>query len=169
MLARFAQCGVAPGRLILEGGGEHFDFLRSYDRIDVALDTFPYNGGTTTIEALWQGVPMLTYNGDRWAARTSRSLLLAAGLGEWVAADADGFQDAGVALANATRYPGAAGRVARRNARPIAGQRGVRRGGVVPVAGGADAPDRAAGWISQQATAGAAHGGSSFGGSAPVL
>jgi len=101
LLGRFARHGVAAERLTLEGGAEHFDFLRNYDRVDVALDTFPYNGGTTTAEALWQGVPMLTCNGDRWAGRTSRSLLLAAGLSEWVAADVAGFQDAAAALANA--------------------------------------------------------------------
>ena len=69
------------------GAAEHQAFLRTYDQIDIALDTFPYNGGTTTTEALWQGVPVLSFNGDRWAARTSRSLLLAAGLDDWVAAD----------------------------------------------------------------------------------
>jgi protein O-GlcNAc transferase len=105
LLARFARCGVAADRLLLEGGAEHYDFLRSYDRVDVALDTFPYNGGTTTAEALWQGVPMLTCNGDRWAGRTSRSLLLAGGLDEWVTADVPGFQDAAVALAHAADTP----------------------------------------------------------------
>lgn len=105
LLGRFARYGVDAGRLTLEGGDEHFDFLRSYDRVDVALDTFPYNGGTTTAEALWQGVPMLTCNGDRWAGRTSRSLLLAGGHSEWVAADLPGFQDAAVALAHAPETP----------------------------------------------------------------
>jgi protein O-GlcNAc transferase len=88
LYARFAARGVGPERLSLEGGAAHFDFLRSYDRIDIALDTFPYNGGTTTTEALWQGVPVLTYAGDRWVARTSASLLCAAGLDVWVARDA---------------------------------------------------------------------------------
>ena len=105
LLGRFAHHGVAADRLTLEGGAEHFDFLRSYDRVDVALDSFPYNGGTTTAEALWQGVPMLTCNGDRWAGRTSRSLLLAGGLDEWVATDAAGFRDAAVALTQAPDTP----------------------------------------------------------------
>ena len=87
--ARFAKLGVAPERLELEGGAAHFDFLQSYDRIDVALDTFPYNGGTTTSEALWQGTPVLTYTGDRWVARTSASLLHAAGLEAWIGRDKD--------------------------------------------------------------------------------
>jgi predicted O-linked N-acetylglucosamine transferase (SPINDLY family) len=91
-LARFAANGIEPGRLSLEGGGDHFDFLRTYDRIDIALDAFPYNGGTSTAEAIWQGVPLLTFNGDRWASRTSRSILMAAGLGDWVARDRPGFE-----------------------------------------------------------------------------
>lgn len=91
LLARFAAEGVAAERISLEGSGTHEEFLATYGRIDLALDSFPYNGGTTTAEALWQGVPVLTTNGDRWAGRTSRSILMAAGLGEYVAADIAGF------------------------------------------------------------------------------
>jgi protein O-GlcNAc transferase len=105
LLERFAALGIGAERLMLQGGAEHFDFLRSYDRIDVALDTFPYNGGTTTAEALWQGVPVLTCNGDRWAGRTSRSLLHAAGLPDWVATDQAAFETAATSLANAADTP----------------------------------------------------------------
>jgi protein O-GlcNAc transferase len=97
-LARFAVNGIEPERLTLEGGGEHFDFLGTYDRIDIALDAFPYNGGTSTAEALWQGVPLLTFNGDRWASRTSRSILLAAGLSEWAAPDQPAFEATAIRL-----------------------------------------------------------------------
>ena len=102
LFARFGRHGIAGERLLLEDGAEHFEFLRTYDRVDVALDTFPYSGGTTTAEALWQGVPVLTFNGDRWASRTSRSLLLAAGLDEFVAADQAGFEAAAIALGTAS-------------------------------------------------------------------
>jgi predicted O-linked N-acetylglucosamine transferase (SPINDLY family) len=80
---RFGRFGVTQDRVLLEPPAEHNEFLRAYSRIDIALDTFPYNGGTTTMEALWQGVPVITFNGDRWASRTSRSLLRTAGLKEW--------------------------------------------------------------------------------------
>jgi protein O-GlcNAc transferase len=106
LAGRFARYGIAADRLALAAGAEHFEFLRGYDQVDVALDTFPYNGGTTTAEALWQGVPMLTFNGDRWASRTSSSLLRAAGLDEWVAADVAGFQNAAIALALSSETPG---------------------------------------------------------------
>ncbi|WP_372618932.1 tetratricopeptide repeat protein [Falsiroseomonas sp.] len=85
--ARFAPLGIGADRLTLLGSAAHDEFLRTYDEIDIALDTFPYNGGTTTVEALWQGVPVLTTIGDRWAGRTSRSILMAAGFGEFVASD----------------------------------------------------------------------------------
>jgi predicted O-linked N-acetylglucosamine transferase (SPINDLY family) len=103
--ARLANRGVAGERVDLEGGAAHFDFLQSYDRIDIALDTFPYNGGTTTTEALWQGVPVLAYIGDRWAARTSASLLRAAGLDDWVASDQDDLVAKASALARDPATP----------------------------------------------------------------
>lgn len=99
LLARFARAGVEAGRIDLEGRTAHFDFLASYARVDIALDTFPYNGGTTTTEALWQGVPVLSFDGDRWASRTSKSLLVAAGLGDWCPADETAFVERAVALA----------------------------------------------------------------------
>jgi predicted O-linked N-acetylglucosamine transferase (SPINDLY family) len=103
--ARFARLGVEPARVDLEGGAVHFDFLQSYDRVDIALDTFPYNGGTTTTEALWQGVPVLTYAGDRWVARTSASLLRAAGFDAWVARDEEDFLAKAGALARDPATP----------------------------------------------------------------
>jgi protein O-GlcNAc transferase len=103
--ARFAALGIAHERIDLDGGAAHFDFLQSYDRIDIALDTFPYNGGTTTTEALWQGVPVLTYAGDRWVARTSASLLRAAGLDAWVASDEEDLLANASALAHDPATP----------------------------------------------------------------
>lgn len=105
LLARFAAQGISGHRILLEGPAEHFDFLTAYERIDIALDTFPYNGGTTTMEALWQGVPVLTFNGDRWVSRTSRSLLLAARLGEWCVGDRDSYVTEAVRLARSPDTP----------------------------------------------------------------
>ena len=99
MLDALAGCGIARDRVRILAHADHFDFLRTYDDIDVALDTFPYGGGTTTMEAIWQGVPVVTFHGDRWASRQSASLLRSAGLGEYVAADLDGYVATAVALA----------------------------------------------------------------------
>ncbi len=99
----FARFGVDSERVELDGPAEHLTFLKRYDDIDIALDTFPYNGGTTTMEALWQGVPVLTFRGDRWAARISSSLLVEARLSEFVAADMEGYIARAICLA---RDPG---------------------------------------------------------------
>jgi protein O-GlcNAc transferase len=106
---RFAERGVDADRLILCGPADHLTYLRYYDRIDVALDAFPYNGGTTTMEAIWQGVPVLTCNGDRWAARTSQSLLRRTHLQTFIAAGVQGVIDLAVKMA---RSPDTAMRLA---------------------------------------------------------
>ena len=90
----------------LEGPAEHYTFLERYAGIDVALDTFPYNGGTTTMEALWQGVPVLCFAGDRWASRISASLLREAGRAEFVAPDLEHYIAQAVALARDPDSPG---------------------------------------------------------------
>jgi predicted O-linked N-acetylglucosamine transferase (SPINDLY family) len=74
-------------------------FLQTYNSIDIALDTFPYNGGTTTTEAIWQGVPVITFYGDRWASRTSASILRAGNLNQFVADDLDAYIRLAVNLA----------------------------------------------------------------------
>lgn len=91
LLERFRDRAVDPERIVLLGPVDHLAFLRYYDRMDLALDAFPYNGGTTTMEALWQGVPVLTFHGDRWAARTSQTLLRHAELAEFVADSAEDY------------------------------------------------------------------------------
>ena len=112
----FREHGIDLERVRLEGPSGHYEFLKQYDEIDVALDTFPANGGTTTTEAIWQGVPVIAFRGDRWAARTSASLLRAANLGEFVADGLEEYVSMAVGMANS---PGAPARLAelRRNMR----------------------------------------------------
>lgn len=99
LLQRFRDRGVSAERIRFLPPAPHLEFLGHYNAIDVALDAFPYNGGTTTTEALWQGVPVLTPRGDRWAGRTSESLLRSAGLADFVTADIAGFVEAACRIA----------------------------------------------------------------------
>ena len=69
------------------------------DGVDVALDTFHYNGTTTTCEALWMGVPVVSITGDRHAARVGLSLLTALGHAEWAAENEDAYIEKAVTLA----------------------------------------------------------------------
>lgn len=64
-------------------------YYRLMGEIDIALDTFPYGGGTTTFDALWMGVPVLTATGETSSSRSAASLLAALGMEEWIAAYAD--------------------------------------------------------------------------------
>jgi predicted O-linked N-acetylglucosamine transferase (SPINDLY family) len=83
---RFRAHGVAPERVVvMPPRPAHRDHLDAYSEIDVALDTVPYNGTTTTIEALWMGVPVVALEGDRHAARVGVSLLSAVGMPELIA------------------------------------------------------------------------------------
>jgi predicted O-linked N-acetylglucosamine transferase (SPINDLY family) len=98
--ARLEEAGLPIARVDLLGLEPRLDdHLARYRSIDVALDTFPYNGTTTTCEALWMGVPVVSVRGDRHAARVGESLLRAVGHAEWCASDVDGYVDLAVRLA----------------------------------------------------------------------
>jgi predicted O-linked N-acetylglucosamine transferase (SPINDLY family) len=90
--ARFARAGLPLDRLeLLDHTGSTKEHLALYGGVDIALDTAPYNGTTTTCEALWMGVPVISLAGDRHMARVGASLLAAAGHPEWVASNLDDY------------------------------------------------------------------------------
>ena len=97
---RLTAAGIAEDRLeLIAWSPTRAEHLALYGRVHVALDTVPYNGTTTTCEALWMGVPVVALRGDRHAARVSASLLSAAGRPEWVADDAEGYARIAASLA----------------------------------------------------------------------
>ena len=82
---RMEQLGVDPQRIILMNYALPPGYLETYHHIDIALDTYPFNGGTTTCEALWMGIPVLSLKGQRQVSRLGLSILSSIGLSEWVA------------------------------------------------------------------------------------
>jgi predicted O-linked N-acetylglucosamine transferase (SPINDLY family) len=98
--AMFAAAGVAPDALDLRPSLDAYrDHLDTYRAIDIALDPTPYTGATTTCEALWMGVPVVTLLGDRHSARVSASMLAHAGCPELVARTPDAFVAVAAGLA----------------------------------------------------------------------
>lgn len=89
--ARCAALGITEDRLELRPASSHRQMLAEYGAMDISLDTFPYNGGVTTCEALWMGVPVITLLGDRPAGRQTAACLQSIGRQEWVAATEAGF------------------------------------------------------------------------------
>jgi predicted O-linked N-acetylglucosamine transferase (SPINDLY family) len=99
-LSRLGERGVTAERVELvawlQSNAAH---LALYDRVDIALDPFPYNGTTTTCEALWMGVPVVTLRGDRHAGRVGASLLTQADLTDWIAGSIEDYLEIAVTLA----------------------------------------------------------------------
>ncbi len=81
------------------GFSVHADSLQQYCRIDLALDPFPYNGGTTTCDALWMGVPVLTCPGETFAGRLGLTHLSNVGLPELIAGSLEDYVERAVSLA----------------------------------------------------------------------
>jgi protein O-GlcNAc transferase len=96
----FHRQGITADRLIFRfHTASYKEHLDMYNDIDIALDTFPYNGTTTTCEALWMGLPVVTLAGDRHASRVGMSILANIGLPELVADTLDRYIDTAVSLA----------------------------------------------------------------------
>jgi protein O-GlcNAc transferase len=100
VLECFVRNGVAPERIELRAWiAQRQQHLKLYDDIDIALDTFPYNGTTTTCEALWMGVPVVSLAGSVHMSRVGATILRCAGLDELVAGSAEDYADIAIALA----------------------------------------------------------------------
>lgn len=96
--AQFSGLGVAPERILFEGAGTREEYLACFNRVDISLDPFPYTGGTTTVESLWMGVPVLTLAGQTMVARQGVGLLMNAGLPDWVATSQEDYIARAIAL-----------------------------------------------------------------------
>jgi len=90
-LAFLSACGVTPDRLELIAPCSWADYIRLFERVDLALDAFPWNGMTTTCHALWMGVPTVTWAGKSAASRAGSSPLHTVGLSEWVAQSEEAY------------------------------------------------------------------------------
>ena len=92
MSDEFATHGIESDRISLVGRIPDIEeHLKFYSQIDIALDTFPYNGTTTTFEALWMGVPVISIEGNSHRARVGSSILRNLGLQELLCSDEAAF------------------------------------------------------------------------------
>lgn len=99
--ARFEAAGVAPGRVEIEGPTQDLgSFLANYNRIHIGLDPFPFNGTTTTLDALWMGVPVVCLEGVMHAGRTGVSIMRTLGADELLAPDEDRYARIALDLAS---------------------------------------------------------------------
>ena len=101
---RFNLLGVDPSRVLFEAHSDRTSYLESYARVDMALDPFPYPGGTTTLEALWMGVPTLSRSGDRLIGRSADMILRAVGLTEWLAKSTKDYIEKAVCFSGHVDY-----------------------------------------------------------------
>jgi protein O-GlcNAc transferase len=98
--AVFSQNEIAPDRIEFTGRKPRDEYLRLYESIDIGLDPLPYNGITTTCDALWMGVPVVTLRGNTAAGRAGASILSTVGLPELIAENDEQFVQIAGALAD---------------------------------------------------------------------
>ena len=97
---RFAVFGITADRLILAGNMEQTNHFETYNRVDIALDPFPYTGVTTSVDALWMGVPVITLRGDRFLSHCGESIAHNSGQSEWIACDEADYLKKAVAFSS---------------------------------------------------------------------
>jgi predicted O-linked N-acetylglucosamine transferase (SPINDLY family) len=100
LAARMARSGIDPSRVTFRGRETLANYFAALGNVDIALDTHPYNGATTTFDALWMGVPLVALRGDRGISRGSYSILQSLGAHELIARSVDEYVDINVQLAS---------------------------------------------------------------------
>ena len=88
---KFTAYGIESERIILAGDSSYEEYLTAYQQVDIALDPFPFTGGTITLEGLWMGVPVLTLQGNTLVSNQGVGILMNAGLPHWIAHDEDDY------------------------------------------------------------------------------
>jgi predicted O-linked N-acetylglucosamine transferase (SPINDLY family) len=101
---RLSQLDIKPTQLILEEFSSAPTYLKSYHQVDLGLDSYPFNGGTTTCEALWMGVPVVTLVGNRQVSRLGLSILTTIGLTELIAHTKEEYLEICINLARNLKY-----------------------------------------------------------------
>ena len=105
LLELFKQEGIAEDQIKLYGTlASMEEHLKLYSAIDIGLDPFPFNGATTTCEALWMGVPVITLLGDRHVGRVGASILTNVGLTDFIAQDIDDYVELAIKMASNIEY-----------------------------------------------------------------
>ena len=91
IIQRFAAQGINSKRISLEESEDRQKYFAAYNRIDITLDPFPFTGGTTSVESLWMGVPLVTLAGGSLISRQGVGVLMNAGLPDWIAEDEEEY------------------------------------------------------------------------------
>lgn len=100
LLSKFIENGVSSFRIEIMPYLPFHDHMKQYQKVDIALDTFPYNGTTTTCEALWMGVPVVSLAGKTHVSRVGASILSHLNLDEWIVTSTDDYVKTTAGLAN---------------------------------------------------------------------
>ena len=100
IINNFEKNNINSNSIILEGRSSRKEYFNSYNKVDIALDPFPYSGGITTFEAIWMGVPVLTKKGNkRFASHQSESINYNSEMSDWIAKDENEYLDKAIKFA----------------------------------------------------------------------
>lgn len=96
----FVNAGISVDRLIFTGPSSLEDMMNEYAEVDIALETIPYNGGTTTFQALWMGVPVIALTGENFCGRMGASIMQHLDMQEWIAENRVSYIETAIKMAS---------------------------------------------------------------------
>lgn len=100
LIKQMRSLGIEEDRLLVLGGADRDEIINCYAQVDISLDTWPYCGGNTVAESLWQGVPVISLRGQRFSSSYGASLLASSGCSELIASTPDEYVELAFRLAH---------------------------------------------------------------------